>query len=1554
MRGLASLTKGVSRSRLMAGASVLTLFAAGLHASPAKAQATPGSAKCPIVNRIVTCSGSIPEGISVPAGSDRDGLTVENMTSDVTVTTRPAIAFTAGTPTSTIRIVDTDNALRLTTTGTDILNGGLDRSTGVVLATAVNNTTFSLLSDIDIFGTHGCAANCSSFRSNALPSGILVRGSRGNFAIDNRGDITIDIIDRGAGVIAGGIVADIFNADLVSIRNVGTVSVRNGTGIRATADNRRIEITNDGTVLTRGDMVTAFSYGIFLNFDSDQRYADGYTRPDVPPINDFTYRIVNNGTVRGVPTPANSFDFLPAIVVSSEYSEDLGNNGTAVYNAGRQTGEIVNTGTLVGTDGIYASQNGDLTITNSGRIDALSPTGQGDGTAIYAEQILSTVGTVGGVPLTRVVNAASGVITTNGPATAGISVNGGVLDISNAGRIAASGDGSYGVQLAGSSASSVRRSIQLVTFANTGDLLATGTTATALGLFRNNPASSNRAPDQRTVITNSGTIAATGNNAYGMYLEHRTTSADASLANIGTIDIDLSATSVVRGGSGTGVGIAFVAGERSTLRNAGLITATSGIAITGGSGAETIDNTGRVEGSVSLGAGNDRVIARGGGLYTAAIDGGDGNDTLQFDVATGSALISDRIGGAISGFELLEKTGAGTLALTQAVAPRAALLGGTLVTTGGLGGLAVDASAGTTLEATGTLGAVTVANGATFSPGGGAVGTIAVASLSLGASSRLRFDLGAPGTVGGAANDLISVAGNLTLDGLLDVNAQPNFGDGVYRLINYGGALTDNGLAIGNAPATSYQIQTSTAGQVNLVVGGVSMQFWDGGDTAADGTVDGGSGAWNTTATNWTRSDGTVNERWGSQFAVFQATPGTVTIDAGGVSASGLQFAVSGYTVTGGALTLTAPATVRVGDGSAAGAGYTATIASAIGGTGGIDKTDLGTLILTGTNGFTGGVRIGGGAVQVSADAALGATAGGVTLDGGTLRAGGGFTSARGFTIGAGGGGIDTGANALTLSGTVAGGGSLTKTGSGTLTLGGNGAGFTGTTRVNAGTLNLGGTLGGAVVVASGATLTGTGTAASLDIAGTVSPGNSPGTLTTTGDVVFRAGSTYRAELAASGAADRINAGGRITIEGGTVAITTLDPDTSYTTGTSYRILNAGGGLTGTFTTLTESSAFLDFALRYDATGVSVAVTVIRTFPDVALTFNQRESSRALAAFGQTAGSDSLAVYNAILLLDAGPARAAFDAASGEIYPATLGASQRRGMGIATQLIGRANAESGEGLGIWGGANGQDGAIDGDGNGGRLRYDNVGGDIGIDYRGADNRWAVGIAGGYRAGDVRLASRGSNARLDGWNVGGYVRYGSGGAGLTVTASGAYTDGQARVTRVIAIPGLTPRTARSRVDAATTAIAGELRYGLPVGENWAVGAVARVSYADTRLGRFTETGADSLNLGAGANGDDRTRYGGGLFARWTGGRGSIDATAAYLGGGGSASEVGLAMAGAGATPYRVRAARGDGDGAAFTLAGRYDLGGGWAVGATIEGAYGRDERNLQGNATLRWRF
>lgn len=181
-------------------------------------------------------------------------------------------------------------------------------------------------------------------------------------------------------------------------------------------------------------------------------------------------------------------------------------------------------------------------------------------------------------------------------------------------------------------------------------------------------------------------------------------------------------------------------------------------------------------------------------------------------------------------------------------------------------------NAGATLGGGGTVG-TTVVDG-TLSPGN-SPGMLTVAgNLTLNAGSTSIFELGVPGTAGGASNDLVKVNGDLALGGTLQT---PNAVSGYYRLFDVGGAVSGMFAAV-PAGAT---VSTDISHQVNLLLnrGGQLVQFWDGADQTGNGTVDGGNGTWLAANTNWTGAPGQagINDRWRGEVGVFAGAAGTVT-----------------------------------------------------------------------------------------------------------------------------------------------------------------------------------------------------------------------------------------------------------------------------------------------------------------------------------------------------------------------------------------------------------------------------------------------------------------------------------------------------------------------------------------------------------------------------------------------------------------------------------------------------------------------------------------------------
>ena len=204
---------------------------------------------------------------------------------------------------------------------------------------------------------------------------------------------------------------------------------------------------------------------------------------------------------------------------------------------------------------------------------------------------------------------------------------------------------------------------------------------------------------------------------------------------------------------------------------------------------------------------------------------------------------------------------------------------------------------------------------------------------------------------------------------------------------------------------------------------------------------------------------------------------------------------------------------------------------------------------------------------------------------------------------------------------------------------------------LSGGTLSANGTLNSSVNVGSGATLMGTGTVGTTTVAngGALAPGNSIGTLNVAGNVSFAAGSTYRVEVDATGASDRLAATGTATLNGGTVAV--LAAPGAYQPSTSYTILTAAGGITGAFAQVTSNLAFLAPTLVYGANNVLLTLTRNEVgFATIGGTFNQRSTGTAVQALG---GGN--AIFDATLVLDVASARAAFDLLSGEVHASISG-----------------------------------------------------------------------------------------------------------------------------------------------------------------------------------------------------------------------------------------------------------------------------------------------------------
>jgi T5SS/PEP-CTERM-associated repeat protein/autotransporter-associated beta strand protein len=297
-----------------------------------------------------------------------------------------------------------------------------------------------------------------------------------------------------------------------------------------------------------------------------------------------------------------------------------------------------------------------------------------------------------------------------------------------------------------------------------------------------------------------------------------------------------------------------------------------------------------------------------------------------------------------------------------------------------------------------------------------------------------------------------------------------------------------------------------------------------------------------------------------------------------------------------------------------------------------------GTTVLAGANTYSGATQIRSGTLELGSATAAGTSL--IELGGGsvgpTLRFGGSFTVANAMTMAAGGGTIDTGSNAIVLSGALGGAGGFTKTGTGSLTLTGTGT-YAGSTTVDGGLLAVNGAIGGSgVAVNTGGALGGAGTinAATAVTGGTLQAGN----LTINGALTLTSASVY-----AFSPASLTTVNGSASLGG---AALSFAPAASFQAQT-YTVLTATGGVNGTFT----------------LPGISASsASVIYGTNDVTLTVNGYRAGAALSGSGNVnvqnvaAGIDGAlnggamppAAWNALLGLSGAPLARQLNAMSGE------------------------------------------------------------------------------------------------------------------------------------------------------------------------------------------------------------------------------------------------------------------------------------------------------------------
>jgi autotransporter-associated beta strand protein len=266
--------------------------------------------------------------------------------------------------------------------------------------------------------------------------------------------------------------------------------------------------------------------------------------------------------------------------------------------------------------------------------------------------------------------------------------------------------------------------------------------------------------------------------------------------------------------------------------------------------------------------------------------------------------------------------------------------------------------------------------------------------------------------------------------------------------------------------------------------------FW-----TANGSTLGGASTWDTSGTTWSSATNPVSGiAWdSSKKAVFSGTAASVTVDS--ISASkGVQFVSTGYLLNGGTLTLSGVDSVA--NSITTDSGVTAEISSTLAGTTGMTKSGAGTLVLSGSNTFSGNATIAAGTLHITNDSALGNTANDL-INNGTLKTTANVSLDAGRAISGSGTYDIANGTTLTINGFIA---------------------NTATTLANTGILSIQNATNslGAVTFNAAGTIEGV---AAINATGLTASGLTSGTATINPDIIFTSGDKTL-NVAAGGAVD--------------------------------------------------------------------------------------------------------------------------------------------------------------------------------------------------------------------------------------------------------------------------------------------------------------------------------------------------------------------------------------------------------------------------------------------------
>jgi uncharacterized protein with beta-barrel porin domain len=363
---------------------------------------------------------------------------------------------------------------------------------------------------------------------------------------------------------------------------------------------------------------------------------------------------------------------------------------------------------------------------------------------------------------------------------------------------------------------------------------------------------------------------------------------------------------------------------------------------------------------------------------------------------------------------------------------------------------------------------------------------------------------------------------------------------------------------------------------------------------------------------------------------------------------------------------------------------------------------------------------------------------------------------------------------------------------------------------------------------------------------GIVAPGNSIGTLRVLGDYEHASGAVLEIEGAINGESDVLRIDGRALLRGGTIAVT---PESRpFGIATEFTIVDAAGGITGTFGRATSSLSNLDPTLDYESQ--KVLLTLIRndiSFVAMGTGANARSLGTALDAQKKSmARGDFKILMDQFVSMDAAQQASSLQSLNGELHATTARSLLFTGTRFFSASVDRqlsAQRVDGKRKTFWTDAFGFSGSLNGDRNASGASYRAAGLAVGVDFM-AGEHTRVGASMGFAPGSTELnaVARG-DGRVRSYLPAVYGEYDTG--NWSVGTGFGYGRHDVRTTRSIEVgPIARQATADYRGDQFSALLSGD--WSLHRTPSVALKAFGEMWYSSLTRQPFEESGAATANL------------------------------------------------------------------------------------------------------------